>query len=96
VRRVSLVGFCFAPPSPHWQRPSMQIAASLFERKLAVHLTYSRGRCFRRSSQSSSLLWFTKSKCPLMSKVRAGSLDVGDKGSDDIFCRGIGTEAKLV
>ena len=41
--------------------PSMHMAASLSERKLAVHLMYSIGRFFRLSSQSSRL-WLTKSK----------------------------------
>ena len=49
--------------------PLMQMAASRFERKLWVHLTYLRGMCFLQSSQSSRL-WLTKSKYPLMSKVR--------------------------
>ena len=54
--------------SPH--RPSMQIAASLFDRKLAVHFTYSSGIFFLLSSLRRRP-WLTKSKYPLMSKVRA-------------------------
>ena len=50
--------------------PSMQIAASQFERKLWVYLTYSRGVRFLRSSLR-SWSWLTKSKYPFMSKVRA-------------------------
>lgn len=53
---------------PHF--PSMHMAASLFERKLWVHLMYSRGMCLLRSS-CRSLLWLTKSKYPLILKVRA-------------------------
>ena len=50
--------------------PSKQTAASRLLRKLAVYLTYSSGIPFLRSSDS-SLLWLTKSKYPLMSKVKA-------------------------
>ena len=47
---------------------------NMSERKLAVHLMYSRGRFFLLSSQrlrQSRRLWLTKSKYPLMSKVNA-------------------------
>ena len=54
--------------TPHF--PSMQMAASLSDKKLSVHLMYSRGMRFLLSS-CSSRLWLTKSKYPLMSKVRA-------------------------
>ncbi|KAF9441852.1 hypothetical protein P691DRAFT_682722, partial [Macrolepiota fuliginosa MF-IS2] len=50
--------------------PSRQIATSLSERKLAVHLTSSSGtHCFFSSLRSQS--WFTKSKYPLMLNVSA-------------------------
>ena len=40
-------GMLFWTGSIELQCPSMQMAASLSLRKLAVHLTYSRGRFFR-------------------------------------------------
>ncbi|KAH6908229.1 hypothetical protein BKA70DRAFT_1103985, partial [Coprinopsis sp. MPI-PUGE-AT-0042] len=49
--------------------PSRQIAASLSVRKLWIHLRYTSGTLFLRSSQRRRW-WLTKSKYPLMSNVR--------------------------
>ncbi|KDR85941.1 hypothetical protein GALMADRAFT_54109, partial [Galerina marginata CBS 339.88] len=60
--------FCTMAISP--RVPSRHTAAWRSLRKLAIHLTYSRGIPFLRSSDRSRL-WFTKSKYPFISNVSA-------------------------